>query len=113
MTSQFKLLKDLVGLSNQEAADFLDARIDTVKSWSSGRHDPPPAVLSELLTLWDQMQITVDDTIKTVERLAKKVGSDQTITLEIDGGWPCQGVKDRIVAQVIAELPDLDFDYQG
>ncbi len=39
------------GLSQSEAAELLGVRLDTVKSWSSGRRTVSPGALSELLAL--------------------------------------------------------------
>ena len=41
----------LCGLSQREAAAFLDVRLDTLKSWSSGRGPTPEGVMRELAAL--------------------------------------------------------------
>ncbi|GAB5502777.1 hypothetical protein [Pyruvatibacter sp.] len=42
----------LLGLSQQDAAHLLDARIDTIKSWASGRNGVPEGVWDELRTFY-------------------------------------------------------------
>lgn len=48
------------GLSQQQAADFLDVSIDTVKSWCSGRANPPLGVWQLLASLFEQIQDAAD-----------------------------------------------------
>jgi len=52
----FKACLNLCGLSQAEAADFLDVSIDTVKSWCSGRANPPLGVWRLLASLFEQIE---------------------------------------------------------
>lgn len=56
----FKSAIGICGLSQSEAADFLDVSLDTVKSWCSGRANPPRGVWQMLASLFEQMQDAAD-----------------------------------------------------
>lgn len=55
MTSVYDLLRQRCGLSQKEAANFHETRIDTVVSWCSGRRRAPQGVIDELLDLNDDI----------------------------------------------------------
>lgn len=52
----FKACLGLCGLSQSEAAGFLDVSIDTVKSWCAGRASPPLGVWRLLASLFAQIE---------------------------------------------------------
>lgn len=52
----FKSSLGVCGLSQSEAAEFLEVSIDTVKSWCSGRANPPLGVWQLLASLFEQVQ---------------------------------------------------------
>ena len=52
----FKLLLQSSGLSLREAAELLNSRIDTIKSWSSGRNNAPDGVLYEMSEIIDNLE---------------------------------------------------------
>jgi hypothetical protein len=56
VAATFALLLDRCGLSIGEAAQFLDVRPDTIKSWSSGRRTPPPDAVAQLCGLYDRIE---------------------------------------------------------
>lgn len=56
----FKSSIGVCGLSQSEAADFLDVSIDTVKSWCSGRANPPLGVWRLMASLFEQVQDAAD-----------------------------------------------------
>lgn len=56
----FKSALSVCGLSQQEAADLFDVRLDTVKSWCAGRNNPPGAVWQMLAGLFEQIQDAAD-----------------------------------------------------
>lgn len=58
--SAFKYAIGVCGLSQQQAADFLDVSIDTVKSWCAGRANPPRGVWVMLANLFEQIQDAAD-----------------------------------------------------
>lgn len=51
----FASLLARLGLSQTQAATLLDARLDSVKSWSSGRRNAPDGVLDELAHLNEEV----------------------------------------------------------
>ncbi len=54
--STFGRSLQICGLSQQGAADFFDVRLDTVKSWSSGRRQPPAGVWKMLAALYKSVE---------------------------------------------------------
>lgn len=46
----------LCGLTHSEAADFLNVRIDTLKSWSAGRNPVPTGVWQDIAELWRKIE---------------------------------------------------------
>ncbi len=67
--SRFKLMLIASGLSQAGAADYLDVRLDTVKSWSTGRAAPPDGVIFQLVDL-----ISLMDELVKAELLIIRVG---------------------------------------
>ena len=57
----------LVGLSHAEAAEFLDARIDTVKSWSADRNRVPLGVWTELRALYAQQVTATESALDLID----------------------------------------------
>lgn len=52
----FKSAIAICGLSQRDAAEFLDVSVDTVKSWSAGRNPVPDGVWWELSLLYADMR---------------------------------------------------------
>ena len=48
------------GLSNREAAKYLDVRLDTLHSWSSGRRTPPDGAVHQLAQLYVDVLDAID-----------------------------------------------------
>ena len=67
MKTTFAAAIQLCGLSQQEAADFLGVRLDTVKSWSSGRNPPPAGVWAMLAQLWVQIESLAEKASDTMD----------------------------------------------
>lgn len=63
----FKSAISLCGLSQQEAADFLQVNINTIKSWSSGRANPPRGVWLQLASLWRQIEDAADGAAEVMD----------------------------------------------
>lgn len=57
----FKSAIGICGLSQSEAAEFLDVSVDTVKSWCAGRANPPLGVWKLLASLFEQIQDAADN----------------------------------------------------
>ena len=102
----YALLLSLTGLSQREAGEFHTARIDTIKSWVSGRRSAPPGALAELRAL------IAAQTRAAAEALAiVRDGKPDEIELGYPAndhearslGWPCVGAWAAMAARVIAE----------
>lgn len=110
MTTAFGILVALAGLSHREAAEFLGVRLDTVKSWSSGRNKCPAGAIRELRTLILRQQHAAAEVLAQIERLASAQGASDVIELgePIDDaeaqslGWPCVGAWRAMTARVVA-----------
>lgn len=55
MATIFKASLGICGLSQQEAADFLQVALPTVKDWSRGAASPPVGVWRQLASLYAQI----------------------------------------------------------
>ena len=115
MTTPFKLLCDRCGLSQREAADFLGARLDTVKSWASGRNRAPAGVIAELRKLHATIERAAGELVAEV----KKRRPDElalflarTDDEARDRGWPCIGAMAAAIGIVAArtDLPVVMMD---
>ncbi len=81
-----------LGLSQFEAARLHDVRLDTVKSWSSGRSPPPPDVFDDLRGIESQ--------IVDASEALREVWADAA-TIEIDdseaGDLPLMAAADFVL----------------
>lgn len=107
----------LCGLSLREAAEFLGTRLDTVKSWSSGRNQIPPGVMAELHALaarLDEAAAQAADLF--VEQAEALPENEQPTAVELgiaaddhearDLGYPCVGAQMAMAARVWSLLPE-------
>lgn len=90
----FKLLCDRCGLSQREAADFLGARLDTVKSWASGRNRAPEGVITQLRGLFATIERAAGELVAEV--LKQRPTELGLFLARTDDeararGWPCVG----------------------
>ena len=60
MATTFSASLQICGLSQQDAADYLDVRLDSVKAWSDGRTSPPREVWRMLADLYLRIEDTAD-----------------------------------------------------
>ena len=87
----------------------LNARLDTIKAWSSGRNPTPPGVLAEMRALYGKIDRAAAEAIDTIRSQA---GSDGMIELalaaddhEAQGlGWPCVGAQAAMLGLVVAAV---------
>lgn len=97
MTTLFAATLSGLGLSQSEAADFLEVRIDTVKSWSAGRNGVPAGVWTQLHGL-AKMQDKAAREVASAAKQAVKAGAIE-LGLARDGkearslGWPSPGAQ--------------------
>lgn len=110
MTTAFTLLSQRCGLSLREAANFLGVRIDTVKSWSSGRNPAPAGVIDELRRLYGRIEGAAEAAIQQIEDVATDAGQPETVEMGISAddheaqslGWPCVGAHAAVIGLVAA-----------
>lgn len=57
----FKSALAICGLSQKQAADYLDVSLQTVKHWTSGRNRPPEGVWLMLGELFERIQAAADN----------------------------------------------------
>ncbi|MBF0250593.1 MAG: hypothetical protein HQL35_08210 [Alphaproteobacteria bacterium] len=108
MASLFSLLCHVCGLSQRESAAFLDAREDTIKSWSSGRRQAPDGVIGQLAELADAIDAAADRLVAAVADNAPPgdgvielgVASDDAEAQSI--GWPCVGAHRAALGLAVA-----------
>jgi hypothetical protein len=123
MMSTFALLMQRCGLSQRETAEMLEVRLDTVKSWSSGRNPVRLAVVNELrvlyqkieragLSLCDTAQMTIDHQRKiSGEPVLLEFGLAQSDAEARQLGFPCIGAHAAALGVAIANLSDdVDVD---
>ncbi len=108
MTTAFSLLLDRCGLSQREAAAFLGVRIDTVKSWSSGRAPVRAGAVAELRGLYARIEragagvlamIGAPDGATSDEVELILVTSDEEAR---ELGWPGVGAQGAVLGLVVA-----------
>lgn len=63
----FKSALGLCGLSQQEAADFLQVSLSAVQSWCTGRRSAPLGVWQQLASLFAQIEDAADGAADTME----------------------------------------------
>lgn len=110
MSTIFSLLCQVCGLSHREAADFLDARPDTIKAWGAGRRHAPPGVLDSLAGLAAQIDVAADVAVDLIREQSADHGGVGEIELGLasddvearDLGWPCVGAHRAVLALTVA-----------
>lgn len=108
MTTAYALLLARCGLSLQEAAAFHDVRLDTVKSWSSGRNRAPDGVIAELRELYDRIEDAAHQAVAVIERggdsgeVELGLASDDAEAQSL--GWPCVGAHKAVLGLVAAMI---------
>lgn len=109
MATLFSAALKVCGLSHNEAADYFDVRLDTVKSWSAGRNPVPDGV-------WDHLRDLYAEQIEAAEQaleLIEASGADE-ISPNVSGprkkDWPCNGAHMAALAHVAlsVDLPIRD-----
>lgn len=110
MATAYTLIAQRCGLSQREAAELLGVRIDTVKSWSSGRNRAPDGVIKELRQLYGRIEQAAIEGIKVIHRIQNAHGAPDEITLGIASddaeaqtlGWPCVGAHAAVLGLMAA-----------
>lgn len=113
VNSIYDLLRQRCGLTQAEAADFHGTRIDTVKSWCSGRRAAPSGVIDELRDLYTDI-IEAGEELAAMIKLRPRVENGQQYYLvgaplsqadAVKCGFPSEGSCQAAVARAIALLP--------
>ena len=113
MTTPFSLLLQISGLSHREAADFLAVRLDTVKSWSSGRNRCPDGAIKDMRGLIAGQRQAANEALAQIDELIRQHDAPDAIELgePVDDddaqtiGWPCVGAWQGMAARVVAGAP--------
>ena len=102
----FALLLDRCGLSHREAADLCAVRLDTVRSWSSGRNPAPPGIYAELRRLYAQQQHAASDALVALAQAPAEAAIELGIAADDHEaqsiGWPCVGAQAAMLGMVVA-----------
>ncbi|MEN2980844.1 hypothetical protein P7L78_21875 [Tistrella bauzanensis] len=80
-TTTFGALLRATGLSQVEAAALYGVRIDTVKSWYSGRRRAPPDIIGDLAGLVARMDRAASEAVAMIRRQAKAQGAPGTVEM--------------------------------
>lgn len=100
--SAFKQALAICGLTQSEAADFLNVRLDTVKSWSSGRNPVPDGVWQQLGEIYDRMDESADN---AVELIREKQPDEIEFSYSGEHGrWPSVGTAFAVEAMIRLRL---------
>lgn len=115
-TTAFALLVQLCGLSQREAAETFEVRLDTVKSWSAGRNRAPDRILLQLATLASEIGYAAEEAAAVIAENMRKIeaagrdpaevpvelglASDDTEAKSL--GLPCVGAHRALLARVAA-----------
>jgi hypothetical protein len=109
------LLRELTGLTSEEAARFLKVWLDTVKSWNSGRNATPDGVLRQMRDLWEYISAIAEG---AVEQLESELSRHVVPPSEIKYGLPASAAEAQAVlglpavgaAERVAALVCVEFD---
>lgn len=105
----FNLLRQLAGLSLQKTADALNVRLDTVKSWDSGRRGSPDGALHELRALIARQERAAAEALALI---AKQRPAELELGYAADDheaqslGWPCVGAQAAVLGRILAGAPN-------
>jgi hypothetical protein len=120
MAMLFDLLIQACGLSQRRAADILKVRIDTIKSWASGRRQAPQEVLADLSALVVRIETEAAQLLAQIDDLADQHGEHAEIELGIASddaearsiGWPCVGAQRASLALVVARGMERGYRFR-
>jgi hypothetical protein len=115
MASAYDLMRQRCGLSQAEAAEYHEVRLDTVKSWCSHRRPAPPKAVDELRDLYDKITAGGIAYAEEVKRggLQRNEAGDGVYRVGVPvqdsdaraAHWPALGPCMAAVAVAIAALP--------
>lgn len=102
------------GLSQREAATYLDVNYNRVRDWAIGRYNPPAGVIDELRSLVRRQLMAAREGADQIIRIVDDRGLPEDIELGIASddheaqslGWPCVSAHGVVIGLTIALLPD-------
>ncbi|UFX41775.1 helix-turn-helix domain-containing protein [Bradyrhizobium sp. 41S5] len=113
--SVYDLMRQRCGLSQTEAAEFQGVRLDTVKSWCSGRRPAPARAVDELRDLYRRILEAGASYAAQLERRGPHVAEDGSARYlvgeprddqdAIVQGWPNKAACLAALGVAIAALP--------
>ena len=105
------------GFSQQEAANCLGVRVDTVKKWMSGKMVMPDDLRSELVTKLIRWEVACDDLAGYFQRVAANghgtffyILEPNPETCRVFGLPSSKGFWRATLGRVVAKAPGLDFE---
>ncbi|WP_321336540.1 helix-turn-helix transcriptional regulator [Breoghania sp.] len=102
----FSLLLQLSGMSQREAAAYLEASPSSVDKWARGRRNPPDGVLDALRDLIGHQQEAAENALDLItEKNPTRVSLDLPATDEAArrAGWHSVGAWSGMAARIVAE----------
>jgi hypothetical protein len=112
MTSVYNLLREACGISQAEAAEFHEARLDSVKSWCSDRRPAPIGAINQLQSLARRIRKSGHEFGNLLNSLVDELVPSVTVYLPHDDadarahGFPSTAAQLQAIAIAIALLPD-------
>lgn len=109
----YNTLLSASGLSLREAADYHNVRLDTVKSWSSGRNGVPDGAIDEIYNLVARQLQAAQQAANHITTTIEQRGTPEDIELGIctddheaqSLGWPCASTHKVVIGLTIGLLP--------
>jgi len=101
------------GLSQREAAAYLDVNYNRVRDWTIGRYNPPAGVVDELLELVRRQSQAAQAGAAQIKSIVAERGQPEEIEIGVavddheaqSIGWPTASAHRVVVGLTIAELP--------
>jgi hypothetical protein len=104
----YRLLLSRVGLSQADAAALHSVRLDTVKSWCTGRNPVPAGVITDLRALYAFQRRSADEAVALAAKAP--AGAEIELGYAVDDteaqslGWPCAAAQHASLGMVVARL---------
>ncbi len=111
LTSEFSYLFECWGIYGTDNDRFLKVRIDTIKSWSSGRNGAPEGAIAELRGLYARIETAAGEALTTINHAPP--GAKIELGMAADDyeaqhlGWPCVGAHAAVLGLVAARTERL------
>ena len=110
MITTYALLLNRCGLSHREAAAIHGVRLDTVKSWATGRNRAAAGAIAELRALFAQIENVANESAVQFGILQAAHGAPDAVDLALARddqeaqalGWPCVGAHAAVIGTIAA-----------